>query len=244
MTVSEEEKIYDKLALVYSFIMKKVDYKVWSEYIASLVSRYVGSNARTLELAAGNCTFASYFMSYYPHLIATDISKSMLSAETKPRVVKVCCNMTNLPFKNKFDLVYSTFDSINYLTTRNKMLNTFKEVSSLLSDKGVFTFDASLEKNSVKHAKVPIRTGSYKGIKFKQQSQYDATSRIHKNIFMIKLDGKIHTEIHRQKIYPFEVYFELLELAGLYVVQCYDSFSYDEGSADSERIQIIARKRK
>ena len=150
--------------------------------------------------------------------------------------------MTNIPFKIKFDLIYSTFDSVNYLTSRKKLLDLFKQVSELLSPDGVFTFDASLEKNSMTHIKEPLRKGIFNGIHFEQTSEYNKISRVHKNVFMIKDNDGIHTEVHRQKIFPFETYFELMDLAGLYVKRCYNSFSYDEGNADSERVQFILKK--
>ena len=152
--------------------------------------------------------------------------------------------MSAFPFKNKFDLVYSTFDSVNYLTTRKGLVSLFKEVSEHLNDKGIFTFDASLEKNSIIHSKLPLRKGIYKGIHFKQKSEYDYESRIHRNIFKIKTkDGEVYTEIHKQRIYPFEDYFEFLDLCGLYVEECFDAFSFQNGGPGSERVQFIVKKR-
>ncbi|MDR3628113.1 MAG: methyltransferase domain-containing protein, partial [Ignavibacteriaceae bacterium] len=196
-----------------------------------------------LELGAGNCSFAKHFSIYFPKLLVTDISQNMLLSNESGLFPRVCCNMTALPFKNKFDIIYSTFDSVNYLTSRKKLLDMFKQVSGLLTDKGVFTFDASLEKNSLLHAKEPERKGSYNGIKFKQKSEYDTVTKIHKNTFMIKLEtGEIFSEMHKQKIFPFETYFELLEQAGLLVKHCYTAFTYKDGSGESERVQFITKR--
>jgi hypothetical protein len=59
---------------------------------------------------------------------------------------------------------------------------------------------------------------------------------------MKRKSGEVYTEVHRQKIFTFETYFELLELAGLTVKNCYDAFSFEEGNADSERVQFITKK--
>ena len=243
MVWEKENRIYSKLPLIYSYIMRKIDYKIWAEYIYSIVSEDLPVKPRILELAAGNCKLAKYLSEFYPLIIVSDISADMLKSSPGISLHKVCCDMTLLPFKNKFDLIYCAFDSINYLTSRKKILDLFKEINSILNTKGIFTFDVSLEKNSLIHTKQPDRTGLYKGIRFKQKSEYDKLKKIHKNTFHIKLnENEVYTEIHKQKIYSFETYFELLELSGLYVAECLDAFTYNKGNPGCERIQFIARK--
>jgi len=240
---NKESKIYSKLPLIYSHIMQKINYKIWAEYIYSIVNEYLPKKPILLELAAGNCKLAKYLSEFYPQVISTDISLNMLKAGSNVLVHKVCCDMTMLPFKRKFDLIFCAFDSVNYLTSRKKILDLFREIYCLLSENGIFTFDVSLERNSLIHTKQPVRGGIYKGIRFKQESEYDRLSRIHKNIFKIKMsNGEIYTELHKQKIFPFESYFELLELAGLYTVDCLNAFTFDEGKPESERVQFIVKK--
>jgi SAM-dependent methyltransferase len=243
MHSSIENKIYEKLPLIYNYLMRKVNYSLWAKYIYTLVNEDITRNSTALELGAGNCSLTNHLCSFFPKLFATDISKNMLLSDESALVSKVCCDMAMLPFKTKFDLIYCTFDSVNYLTSRQKLLDMFKQVSNLLADKGIFTFDASLEKNSLLYAKEPERWGTYKGIKFKQKSEYDIKTKIHKNSFLIKLrTGEIFSEVHNQKIFSFETYFELLERAGLSVRECYEAFSYKEGSPESERVQFITKK--
>ena len=40
--------------------------------------------------------------------------------------------MISLPFKKKFDFVYATFDSINYLLTQKELQFLFKEIEIFL----------------------------------------------------------------------------------------------------------------
>ncbi len=244
MLQEKDNKIYSQLPLIYGYIMRKIDYRIWAEYIYSIVADDLSKNPKILELAAGNCNLAKHLLEFYPKIIVSDISVNMLKSGLNIPVSKVCCDMMYLPFKRKFDLIFCAFDSINYLTSRKKIIDMFREVYYLLNENGIFTFDVSLEKNSLIHTKQPERSGKYKGIHFKQISEYDKLKRIHKNIFKLKMaNGEIYTEIHKQKIYPFETYFELLELAGLYAVECFDAFTYDEGNQNCERIQFIVRKK-
>ncbi len=77
---------------------------------------------------------------------------------------KVCCDMTALPFKKKFDLILSSFDSVNYLRSNKNLLQLFKEVNNSLTEKGIFTFDAALESNSYKHQKTATIKGKIERI--------------------------------------------------------------------------------
>ena len=244
MNRKKEAKNYDKVSLIYEYIMRKIDYQTWAKYIYSLVKLNLNSNAKVLEIAAGNCRFANNFSKYFPDLTVTDLSINMLKCDAGNKLAKVCCDMTLLPFNNKFDLIYSTFDSINYLTSRKKLLTFLKQTAALLSDNGIFTFDASLERNSLIHIKEPYRKGNYNGILFEQRSEYNFETRIHKNIFSIVDNDKTHLEIHKQKIFPFETYFEMLNNGGLYVKDCFKAFTYDPGDSDSERVQFIIKRKK
>ncbi len=50
-----------------------------------------------------------------------------------------------------------------------------------------------------------------------------------------------YLEKHRQKIYPFEEYFMFIEKAGLYVSECFNAFTFDNGNAECERVQFVVR---
>lgn len=235
--------VYNKLANIYDYVMRNIRYDEWADYINSVSATYVSQKSQVLELAGGNGSFANHFVRYFPNLIVTDISRNMLLNSKNKSIKRVCCDMTRLPFKKKFDLIFSTFDSINYLTDEKSLLNLFIEVKKILSDEGIFTFDVSLEKNSYRHMKNHLREGTYKGISYSQKSIYDKENKIHKNIFEIKnKKGEITREIHKQKIYPFETYFEMLDKTNLYAAECFDAFSFINGSADSERVQFVIKK--
>lgn len=234
-------KPYEKLAFVYDNLMDHVNYKSWADYIYDVTKSYISRDSNILELAGGNARFSEIFRKYYPNILVTDKSFEMLSYE-KNKLPKVCCEMPYIPFKNKFDLIYSTFDSINYLTSKKKIVKTFKEVYRILTNNGIFTFDVSLEKNSLKYTPAPTGRNKEKNIRYNHISLYNRSTRIHKNIFKIKFGDDIYKEVHRQKIYPFEVYFDLLEKTRLFVVACYETFTFKKAKPTSRRVQFITKK--
>lgn len=222
--------------------MRYVKYDKWADYIYSLSKDDIIKNSKVLELAGGNGNLSTYLKKYFNNILVSDKSFPMLN-QSENEIPKVCCDMLSLPFKEKFDLIFSTFDSINYLTSQKALSKLFSEINCILAPGGIFTFDASLEKNSLKHVRIPVRRGTYEGIKYVQRTDYNFKNRIHRNIFRIQLkDGSIYKEIHKQKIYSFDTYFKLLEKAKMRVEECYDAFTFNDANPQMERVQFLVRK--
>jgi SAM-dependent methyltransferase len=237
------KEIYRSLPLIYNHLMRKIRYDYWADYIFRLTSKYVPKDAFVLELAAGNCRLADNLIKKFPNLIVSDLSYNMLANPKSETKNKVCCNMLFMPFRKKFDMIYLTFDSINYLLTRKKVLSFFVKIKEQLNNEGVFAFDASLEKNSISHIKEPNRRGRYKRYNYLHRSIYNKKTHIHKNIFEITLqDGKIFKETHKQKILDYYEYFDLIEQAKLYVIECFDAFTFNDAKANSKRVQFVVKK--
>jgi len=128
--------------------------------------------------------------------------------------------------------------------SKEQLNKLFENIYNSLSDDGIFTFDASLEKNSIKNERRLNRKGKFNKIKYVQKSIYDNSSKIHYNYFEIILDnGEIIREVHKQKIYEFTEYFSVIEKNGLYVKNCYDSFSFDDADENCDRVQFVVKKR-
>ncbi|HEX2962832.1 MAG TPA: class I SAM-dependent methyltransferase [Ignavibacteriales bacterium] len=241
--MTEEVKPYKLIAEIYSHLMRFISYDEWAEYYYMLTKDYIPPESSVLELAGGNCKLSSRLKKYYQDVIVSDLSHEMLLQSEDAELKKVCCNMMALPFKKKFDLIVSAFDSVNYLLTRKSINQFFSEVYSSLKPGGIFSFDVSLETNSIKNIRYLNRKGAYKGIRYVQKSRYDKERRIHTNIFDIRLaNGTVFTEIHKQKIFPLEVYFELLARNRFLIKECFNAFSFEDADMNAERAQFIALK--
>ena len=122
MSGIKRENIYQSLPAIYSHLMKRIRYDFWADYLFQLTSKYISKNASVLELAAGNCQLAKFMVLKYPDLIVSDISSKMLKSSEEVALRKVCCDMACLPFNKCFDMIYMTFDSINYLLSKKETL--------------------------------------------------------------------------------------------------------------------------
>jgi hypothetical protein len=224
--------------------MRSIDYSEWADYIIAISSELGIKKISALELAAGTCEL-SKILSRKMNIVSTDISFAMLSADSAGRSVKVCCDMTSLPFKNRYDFIFSTFDSVNYLGTKEKFLKYLKSAGACISDNGLLAFDVSLENNSRKFEKYLNRRGKVNGIMYRQRSLYNPSSRIHYNHFELTFDdGRKVEEIHKQKIYRFEEYFDFVDRSDFYVHKCYKAFTFKNADSETERAQFILKKKK
>ena len=234
---------YKLVANIYDHLMKTVSYSEWAKYISELKEFYAPKAETFLEVASGSGKLAFYLNRVFKNVVLLDISKSMLS-RIDSSLNRVCADMISLPFKTQFDFIYSTFDSINYLLSENDMQKYFNEIHKILSKNGVFTFDASLENNSLKNLKHLNRREKFQNILYIQKSLYDIEKKIHINNFKVKLDnGEIFEEVHLQKIYNYEIYFELFKISGLKVINCFNTFTFDNANKNSERIQFILKRK-
>jgi ubiquinone/menaquinone biosynthesis C-methylase UbiE len=238
-------KTYSHLAEVYNHMMRFIDYKMWAKYIIKISKLTKKGKKSVLEIAGGSGTLAKLLAKKFHFYVFSDRSLYMVNNSPNDVKNKISCNFLNLPFKNKFDFVFCTFDSVNYILTKANFVKMLYEVAYALTDNGVFTFDVSLEKNSLKHLKYLNRQGVANKIKYSQRSEYDPKTRIHSNQFEIILaNGKKVEEIHKQKIYLFEDYFQMIEKSPFYVHGCYSAFSFNNANARSERAQFILKKKK
>lgn len=234
---------YSKLAFFYNHIMQSINYKNWANYIFQLSHCSNGKINKVLELAAGNCVLANLLQNHFKNIFVCDKSIQMLNNAKQDNLSKVCCDMVSLPFNIEFDFIFSTFDSINYLTNEFLLNKFFKGIKSVISNEGCFTFDISLKNNSLKNVRDLNRTGEYEKIKYRQKSIYNESTQIHLNEFdIIMPDGKKYREIHKQRIYDFYFYFDVIEKNGLYVAECFDAFTFKDASPNSERAQFILKK--
>lgn len=243
MTRIKKVDDYTTLSHVYSHLMRTVDYKSWAKYIYSITKEHLKKKESVLELASGEGKLAGHLQKYFNDIVVSDISIEMLKVINDSASAKVCCDMTSLPFNRKFDLIICAFDSINYLTSKNKIIKFFSELRNVMNENSIFTFDASLINNSTKGISSANIEGVTKGISYKQVSIFNPKTRIHKNEFIITdRAGKTTKEIHRQKIYDFDFYFDAADRTGLSVLECFEAFTFDEAKYYNERVQFILRK--
>lgn len=143
---------FDVYAAFYDLLYNDKNYKGESEYIDTLINKFLKKERRSIALLDLACGTGRHLQELekkgYGTLSGSDISKSMIEIATKNAIK----NGQKISFFNhsfqesdqimqRFDVVISMFSAVNYLTTYEDQSKTFNNVYKLLNKDGLFIFD-------------------------------------------------------------------------------------------------------
>ena len=140
-------KIYKEFATLYAGGVYPNYSKRIASILPSVLKKLKVSPTDLLDLACGEGTFATKMAKKGYKVTGVDQSSEMLRfARQKARRAKVPVrfvrrDMRSLNYQEKFDLVTSWYDALNYLLTLRDLERTFKGVYKALRRKGLFIFD-------------------------------------------------------------------------------------------------------
>jgi ubiquinone/menaquinone biosynthesis C-methylase UbiE len=258
MTLTLKEKpTYSVLADIYDIVMADVDYETWADYIDEIILMHQPSARSILELACGTGTIALSLEELDCYEIsATDGSPDMIriarqkAAKANSEINFQTMNFLDLSFERSFDVIYMVFDSLNYLHTKEDIIQLHKEVKNILNPGGIFVYDFTTPRNSRKAIRFlnnesKTVDGEYR---YHRESSFNAKDRIHTNRFHIeKLDetnGDIiekFEEQHQQKIYTLDDIQLILKKTDFEFVQAYDGFELKPAHKKSLRITMVLK---
>lgn len=251
----QEKPTYSVLADIYDIVMSDVDYETWADYIDEIILIHQPTARGLLELACGTGTIALSLeeLDCY-EITATDGSPDMIriakkkADHTDSQIDFHTMNFLDLSFDKKFDVVYMVFDSINYLHTKEEILQLHQQVKQLLKPGGIFIYDFTTPRNSRNAIRfLNNESKNINGqIRYRRGSSFNAKERIHTNLFHIeKLDensGEViekFEEQHQQKIYTFEEIKKIVSQTDFKIVQTYDGFELKPAHRNSLRITMV-----
>lgn len=140
---------YGDFAYYYDMLTENVDYSQRCEYICTLLAENGVSEGILLDLACGTGTLSLLLSEKGYDVIATDASEEMLSQAQEKKfqsgedVIFLCQKMQELDLFGTIKGAVCTLDSINHLTDKKDVKETFRRVSLFMEDRGVFIFDVN-----------------------------------------------------------------------------------------------------
>jgi SAM-dependent methyltransferase len=138
--------LFKDYARYYDYLYKDKDYFKEVNYVESLVKRYSFHKVKKiLDLGCGTGNHATYLAKKGYYITGIDLSKEMIKIaklKQSERLQFHEANLINMSLKNKYDLVYSLFHVINYLTSNENLEKAFKQVKNYLQKGGLFIFDS------------------------------------------------------------------------------------------------------
>lgn len=251
---------YSALAHIYDTLMQDVNYSDWADYIDELICKHAPGTKKILELACGTGTVALLLDELDIYTItSTDRSPAMIekakdkSAKKKSDVTFQTMDFLNIDLREKFDVVFMVFDSLNYLHSEDEILELHKQVSSVIKPGGFFIYDFTTPRNSRKaieylHNEEGVSPNHYR---YYRISDFDARNNIHINEFEIeKLDDNHKNieqrfiEIHKQKIYTLREILSIAEKTDFEIISYYDGFNLKKATSNSLRITMVLQWQK
>ena len=243
---------YNKFAGLYDELMIDFNYEDWFNYIKEIFIKYGKDPKDVLEMACGTGNLSYYLAKAGYKLTCFDLSSDMLSKSyeklRKFKNVKIMNhNMIDFKLNKKFDSIISICDSINYITEKEDLLKTFKNVYDHLEEGGVFIFDI----NSYYKLKYIIGNNTFaedrEEIFYTWQNYYDESTDICEFYltFFFSEDGKTFErfdEEHIEKAYKTDEVYQLLKEAGFKNIDYFNAFGFEESTEKSERINFVAIK--
>ena len=171
--------------------------------------------------------------------------KSLYQIEQKDKNLRInfqAQNMTDFAFEDKFDLIVSFFDSLNYLTDIDQLQNCFESAAASLNRDGLFIFDMNSigRINTIEQKSFVIEGDSY-------ECFWEDIVKAEKNLWQVKLkicpdneELPCFEEIHSERGYKIMTILRLLKNSGFKAVDVYNAFSFAEGRNNSDRLYFAA----
>lgn len=250
---------YTSLAPLYDKLMEDVDYEAWADYIDEVIQTHHESAERVLEMACGTGSLALSLEDFgYYKILATDLSPEMIDvakekAEDSFSEVRFDVqDFLNLTLTEKFDVIFSAFDSINYLHSSEEILDFLKQSSKLLNPSGILIFDFSTPLNSIESVDYLNDEEAQVGqLRYFRKSSYENEQRLHYNEFEIEMLDQnnkevvqTYSEVHVQKAYELSEILSIVEQSPYYTVAKYDGFDFIEATEKSARVTIVLKCQK
>lgn len=243
---------YGKFAGIYDDLMTDFDYEEWFNYIEDILRKNNVKPKNILEMACGTGNLSYYLGKKGYDLTCFDLSADMLSRADEKlssfnNVRLLNQNMIDFNIYEKFDCILSICDSINYITEKDDLLETFKNVYNHLEDDGIFIFDI----NSFYKLKYIIGNNTFvedrEDIFYSWENYFDEEDNICEFYltFFFSEDGKNFQrfdEDHLEKAYKVDEIVDLLKEAGFEDIEYFEAFGFEKPVEETERINFVVKK--
>lgn len=239
---------YQAFARYYDALTKNVDYPAKAKFISQLLKAYKPGCALITDLACGTGNLSVELSSLGFEVIGVDMSADMLSIASAKGggIMYLCQPVEKLDLFGTVDAMVCVLDSVNHITNESKLQRAFSRVSLFLEPDGVFIFDANTE---YKHRRVlGDNTFIYDTpeVYCVWQNSTDDGLLTKINLDFFEKDGAVYrrsSESFGERAYTHNRLVEMLDEAGLFIVEEFDDYRDAPPFEESERIVYLCRKK-
>lgn len=235
---------YQTFAQVYDAIMDDSLYERWGHFVDQQLQNH---GQKLLELACGTGALAVTLKKRGYDVTGLDLSPNMLSLaneralSAKVHLPLIEGDMLDLSEVGEFEVVTCFSDSICYMPDEKAVSTVFKEVANVLSSAGTFLFDVHSTYQVDEIFPGYMYNEQSEDISFLWQSYIgEVKHSIEHDLTFFVYDKEIDLyerfdETHKERTYPLETYYDMLEQAGFSSVKVYSDFGDSEVEKKSVR---------
>ncbi|MET3699313.1 methyltransferase family protein [Bacillus oleivorans] len=247
---------YANMALVYDNLMKDAPYDKWVEYVKQQALFFNKSNEQIslVDVGCGTGELAVRLKKDGFHVSGTDLSETMLTiARRKAENLSLTFplfqqDMTELQVDEKVDMITIFCDSINYLPTKEAVIQTFHSCYAALKNGGLLLLDAhSPYKIDLFLENEPFYEIDEEVTYIWSCSEGENTLEVTHDLtfFLLNPDTNEYQrfdEWHRQKTYQVNEWKGFLQSAGFKILSVTADFTDEPPHEASERIFFCVQK--
>ncbi|CDZ74814.1 methyltransferase [Peptoniphilus sp. ING2-D1G] len=239
--------MYRDFAEIYDTLMTEFDYDKAYDFVNFFVSKAEIIPEKVLEIGCGTGNFTEKLLNFR-EITAFDLSDEMLSIaynKIKAGNVKfIKQDMRNFNFMEKFDIVVSICDGINYILKESEVIDIFKNVYLHLNDGGLFIFDLNTEEQFKSFNLSYV--DEVNDIFYVWENFYNELDKI--NLYSINFfvrEGDFYRrfyEEHYEKSYRNEFVVKILKEAGFKKINTFNGYEFEENIEYAKRIVYVVEK--
>lgn len=257
-------KVYEGFAEVYDEFMDNVPYRQWAERLNGLIRKYGVSKPErdaegilesernlVVDLGCGTGTLAELMYGMGYDMIGVDASEAMLNIamgkkdKTGSEILYLLQDMRELELYSTVGTVFSVCDSLNYILEEEELLEIFRLVNNYLFPGGVFIFDFNTDYKYREIIGDTTIAENREECSFIWENVYDPEEELNEcdlTIFVREEEELFRrfTETHLQRGYTLKQMTDLLEQAGMSVLETGDADTGEAVTDISERVYVVA----
>ena len=240
--------MYASFAKGYYRLMRDNDYEAYADYYEKIFEKYNLSPELVLDLGCGAGSLTSVMADRGYDMIGIDISEEMLGiAKTengKDGILYLCQDMREFELYGTVDVIYSSLDCINYITSKKDLKKVFDLCDNYLNPGGIMIFDLNTDCyfREILHGKTHVF--EEEGVYLVWQSEY-AGKKCSFYLDMFYEDDGSYTrffEEQTERAYEKEDIENALKGTKLNLEVIYKNNSFKKATAKDHKICCILRK--
>ncbi len=244
-------KSYSEFATVYDELMTDIPYDVYVDLIDIAASGVEGK--RVLDIGCGTGLLSAKLAKQGAVVTGIDLSKEMLEvAEQRVTALSLPVSFTHQSMEQlhgftDFDIAVIAIDSLNYLSDKEDVTQTFRNIYSSLKVGGVLLFDVhSTFKTDVIFMEGPFTFDNKRIAYIWETEQGEQPHSVYSELaFFVQTTTDQYNrfdEVHMQQTYPIGEYVEMLENTGFSIERIFSDWEDEPPHEESERIFFQVRK--